>query len=118
MESAQASICDRRYGQIRALSVFRRQRRNYQLAGSPTMDKFAIATILEEIGSMLEMKGENPFKSRAYHNASRVVAGLNEDLNHLVKENKLCEIKGLGKSMCGHIEGLLATGRDSYYEEL
>ena len=40
------------------------------------MDKFAIATILEEIGSMLEMKGENPFKSRAYHNASRVVAGL------------------------------------------
>jgi len=82
------------------------------------MDKFAIATILEEIGSMLEMKGENPFKSRAYHNASRVVAGLNEDLKALVKENKLCEIKGLGKSMCGHIETLLATGRDPYYEEL
>jgi DNA polymerase (family 10) len=82
------------------------------------MDKFQIATILEEMGSMLEMKGENPFKSRAYHNASRVVAGLSQDLAVLVKENQLCEVKGLGKSMCEHIETLLATGRLPYYEEL
>src|SRR3954464_11080194 len=82
------------------------------------MDKFTIATILEEMGSMLEMKGENPFKSRAYHNASRVVAGLNEDIPALVRDNKLCEIKGLGKSMCEHITTLLATGRLPYYEEL
>src|SRR5688572_17064140 len=82
------------------------------------MDRHQIATILEEIGSMLEMKGENPFKSRAYHNASRVVAGLSQDLTALVKENQLCEIKGLGKSMCEHIETLLATGRLPYYEEL
>jgi DNA polymerase (family 10) len=82
------------------------------------VDKFTIATILEEIGSMLEMKGENPFKSRAYHNASRVVAGLSDDLPTLVREDKLCEIKGLGDRMCEHIETLLSSGRDPYYEEL
>jgi DNA polymerase (family 10) len=81
------------------------------------MDKFAIAAILEEMGSMLEMKGENPFKSRAYHNASRVVAGLS-DIQALVRDKTLCDVKGLGKTMCGHIETLLATGRDPFYEEL
>jgi DNA polymerase (family 10) len=82
------------------------------------VDKFAIATILEEIGSMLEMKGENPFKIRAYHNASRVVAGLAEDIPSLIREDKLCEVKGLGNRMCEHIQTLVSTGRDPYYEEL
>src|SRR5438046_7397022 len=64
------------------------------------------------------MKGENPSKSRAYHNASRVVAGLSIDLPTLIREDKLCEIKGLGDRMCEHIETLLAAGRDPYYEDL
>ena len=38
------------------------------------MDKNEVAQVLEEIGTLLELKGENPFKCRDYHNASRIIA--------------------------------------------
>lgn len=82
------------------------------------MDKSAIAAILDDIGTLLELKGENPFKSRAYHNAARVVGGLDQDLETLVQENKLVSIKGIGESINDKITKLIATGKLPYYEEL
>ena len=40
------------------------------------MDKDQVAAVLEEIGTLLELQGENPFKTRAYHNAARTLEGL------------------------------------------
>ena len=47
------------------------------------MDKKEIAEIFEEIGQLLELKGENPFRVRAYYNAARIVDSLQEDLHQL-----------------------------------
>ena len=40
------------------------------------MERERVAEVLEEIGLMLELLGENPFKTRAYDNAARLVRGL------------------------------------------
>jgi DNA polymerase (family 10) len=82
------------------------------------MDKLQIAEILEEIGSLLEMQGENPFKTRAYHNASRIIGGLDQDLEQLVKDGTLKDLKGIGPSIAEKVSTLVATGKLPYYEEL
>jgi len=82
------------------------------------VDKAEVAQVLEEIGSLLELKGENPFKSRAYHNASRIIGGLDQDLGMLVREKKLTTIKGIGEGLAEKIQELWTTGKSSYLEEL
>ncbi|MGC9944162.1 MAG: helix-hairpin-helix domain-containing protein, partial [Verrucomicrobiota bacterium] len=63
------------------------------------MDKDRVAEILVEIGVLLELKGENPFKTRAYANGARTVEGLSEPLAKLVAEKRLGEIKGIGEAL-------------------
>lgn len=82
------------------------------------MDKNQVADILDEIGTLLELKGENPFKTRAYGNAARTLRGLTEDLHQLVDEDRLREIKGIGAALTEKITELVTTGRLKYYEEL
>lgn len=77
----------------------------------------SIPQILEEIGTFLEIKGENPFKSRAYYNAAKALSGIN-NLDEMIKQRKLREIKGIGEAIAGKIEEYVATGRMAYYEEL
>ncbi|MFA7003023.1 MAG: helix-hairpin-helix domain-containing protein, partial [Verrucomicrobiia bacterium] len=82
------------------------------------MDKAKVAEILDEIGTLLELKGENPFKSRAYHNASRLIDGLQQDLGELIESGKLGELKGIGVALTEKITELWTTGKLGYYEEL
>ncbi len=82
------------------------------------MDKREIIKILEEIGQLLEIKGENPFKARAYYNAARQLEILNEDLEQLVHEGRLQELKGVGEALAKKIETLVKTGHLPYYENL
>jgi DNA polymerase (family X) len=82
------------------------------------MDKDKVAEILIEIGTLLELKGENPFKSRAYVNAARTVEGLNEPLAKIVAEKRLGEIKGIGEALEQKITELVETGKLKYYDEL
>ncbi len=82
------------------------------------MDKDQVAAVLEEIGTLLELKGENPFKTRAYHNAARTLEGLNEPLERLVAEERLSGIKGIGDALQEKITTLVTTGRLPYVEEL
>lgn len=77
-----------------------------------------IAEILNEIGILLDLKGENPFKVRAYQTGARIVENLNDDIDRLIKENKLGEVKGLGEALVEKITILHNTGKLSYYEEL
>ena len=44
------------------------------------MDRAEVADALDEIGLLLELLGEDPFKTRAYTNAARIVRGLDQSL--------------------------------------
>jgi DNA polymerase (family 10) len=82
------------------------------------MNKDQIADTLTRIATLLELKGENPFKSRAYTNAARALESLSEPLDKLVSESRLAEVKGIGESIQKKIVELLTTGKCAYYEEL
>jgi len=82
------------------------------------MQKDEIADILKEIGVFLELKGENPFKTRAYQNGARTLENLAEPLEPLIAEERLGSIKGIGKALAEKITELATTGRLAYYDEL
>jgi DNA polymerase (family X) len=82
------------------------------------MNKKEVAAILEEIAMLLELQGENPFKSRAYTAGARALEALGEDLQSIISENRLRDIKGIGEGLAQKIEELAATGGLAYYEEL
>jgi DNA polymerase (family 10) len=82
------------------------------------MDKERVAEILVEIGTLLELKGENPFKTRAYQNGARIIEGLTEPLPKLVAEARLGELKGIGDALQQKITELVTTGKLKYYDEL
>jgi DNA polymerase (family 10) len=82
------------------------------------MDKKAIAAILEEMGTLLELQGANPFKSRAFHNASRAVDQITDDMAELIRTGALTEIKGIGKSISAIITDLATVGESKEYTDL
>jgi len=82
------------------------------------MDKEQVAEILRSIGVLLELKGENPFKTRAYSNAARTLETLEEPLETLVAEGRLGQIKGIGEAIEKKVTELVTTGSLKYYEEL
>src|SRR5512137_567728 len=81
-------------------------------------DKIAVARALRELGTLLELKGENPFKVRAYENGARAVEGLAEDLHALVEEERLTEVPGIGEALAKKITELHRTGKLALLEEL
>jgi DNA polymerase (family 10) len=82
------------------------------------MDKKKVAIILEEIGTLLEITGESPFKCRAYFTGARVIEQLEGDLSAWVDSGRLKEIRGIGKALASKITELVTTGRLEYYERL
>ncbi|HXM50827.1 MAG TPA: DNA polymerase/3'-5' exonuclease PolX [Pyrinomonadaceae bacterium] len=84
----------------------------------PVTDKFAIAAALQEIGALLELKGGEYFKARAYKQGARAVAELTEDLGKLVKENRLTFVKGIGYALAKQIQDLYTTGQSTLLNQL
>ena len=82
------------------------------------MDKAEVARVLEEIAAMLELKGENVFKVRAYDAGARAIRGFPGDLAAAVRTRELLEVSGIGAGLFSNIETLLATGSLPYYDEL
>lgn len=82
------------------------------------MDKHDLSRIFNEIGLLLELKGENPFKTRAYYNAARVIENLTEDLSQIVKEGRVSELPGFGVALVRKVEEWSSTGSIEYYENL
>jgi DNA polymerase (family 10) len=82
------------------------------------MNKDEIAVVFENIARLLELKGENPFKIRAYTHAARALETLAEPLEKLVAEERLTEVEGIGKATGEKIAQLAATGRLEYYDNL
>src|SRR5258705_13920313 len=83
-----------------------------------TPTKFTVAAILQEIGQLLETKGHEPFRARAYRNAARSIAAFPGDLAELARQNRLTEIKGIGATLAIEVSDFLSTGRSPYLEQL
>jgi DNA polymerase (family 10) len=82
------------------------------------MTKSEIAGILEQIAALLELKGENPFKIRAYTNAARAIETFGGNVPNFQDEEAVAKIPGIGKSIALKIKELAATGSLKYLEEL
>ena len=82
------------------------------------MDKKDIIEVLERIGTMMEIKGENPFKIRAYSAGARTLQTMEEDLGEVIEEGRLGDIPGIGKALTEKIETLYATGELDFYCKL
>ncbi|MCA9730592.1 MAG: DNA polymerase/3'-5' exonuclease PolX [Deferribacteres bacterium] len=82
------------------------------------MEKKDVIAVLEHIAILLELKGENPFKSRAYTNGARILKAREESIGELVDTGKLGEIKGIGKALADKITTLITNGSLPYYENL
>ena len=85
---------------------------------SASMDKATIADVLEKIATLLELKGENPFKIRAYVNAARSLETWGGNIGDLANEEVLEKIPGIGKAIAAKIKELVETGSLKFFDEL
>src|SRR5687767_723911 len=82
------------------------------------MDKHAVAIVLEEIGTLLEIHGENKFKARAFVGAARAIEKMTDDLTAVARRGELESLSGVGPATAGVIRELINTGTSRYYLEL
>ena len=82
------------------------------------MNKDEIASVFENIARLLELKGENPFKVRAYTHAARALEILSEPLETLIAEERLTAVDGIGKATGEKITELSTHNRLDYYDHL
>lgn len=82
------------------------------------MENSEVVALLEEIGVLLELSGENPFKTRAYENVARRIESLDENVADLAKAGRLREIQGVGDALEEKITEFVKTGRLKYHEDL
>lgn len=84
----------------------------------PTMEKADIAAVFDTLATLLELRGDNPFKIRAYQAAARTLETMPEDLGQLIAEERLTDIRGIGAELAERILELHATGRCALLDEL
>ena len=82
------------------------------------MRNFEVAFIFNDIADILEIKGENFFKIRAYRKAAHTIENLPIEIEEVAKKSRLQEIDGIGKALEEKIHEILSTGTCRYYEEL
>lgn len=82
------------------------------------MDKKNVARTLEAIATLMELKGENPFKVRAFSGGARLLETTELDLAGLVAEGKLTTVKGIGAGLAEVIKEMVTTGASSVHAEL
>jgi len=81
-------------------------------------DKIAVARALRELGMLLEVKGENPFKVRAYENGARTLEELPGTLDEVIAAGTLTDLPGIGDALAKKIEELARTGRLPLLDEI
>ena len=77
-----------------------------------------VAGLFDKMADILEFKGENPFKIRAYRKASRILGDLTQDIEEITEEGNLKDIPGIGEGMAEKIVEYLKTGKISKFEEI
>lgn len=76
-----------------------------------------IAKLFSEIADLLEIKGENPFRIRAYRRAAQTIDGFPKDLSQMT-DREMLEIPGVGQDLAGKIREYITTGKMATHEEL
>ncbi len=82
------------------------------------MERADIAARLDLIGDLLEIRGENPFKVRAYRTGARALESLEGDLGQLLQTGKLAEVKGIGKALVDKIAAFYTDQPLPYFDDL
>lgn len=82
------------------------------------MRNLEVAAIFEEIADLLEIKGENPFKIRAYRRGAQAISLLAADVGELVQTGGLQSVPGIGKALAAKVEEWLENGTIAYHERL
>ncbi len=77
-----------------------------------------LSRIFEQIARILKIKGENPFKIRAYEKIALVLENLPIDIETIYRQGGLNDIPGVGEGIAKKIEEFLTTGKLEYYEKL
>lgn len=80
--------------------------------------KNRLIEILQQVAVLMELRGDNPFRCRAYENAARVLAGLEGDPAEWIATGALAGVKGIGKGLTEHIEEFVRSGTIEEYETL
>jgi len=82
------------------------------------MNNPEVSAIFRDIADILEIQGANVFRIHAYQRAAQNIEGLTEDLENLIKEDRLKEIPGIGKDLSERIKEFAASGKIKIYEDL
>jgi DNA polymerase (family X) len=82
------------------------------------MTNAEVAALLDDIGDMLEILGDNPFRIRAHHRAANSIRSTAEDVTVLARDGKLAELPAVGKGLADRVTELISTGKMGFYEEL
>jgi DNA polymerase (family 10) len=83
------------------------------------MDNHQLASVFNDLARLLEYKGENTFKVRAYANASRAIKDYPEELQQVVARGEdLRQIQGIGDAIALKIHELLSTGHLEFYDRV
>ncbi|OAQ21463.1 DNA polymerase/3'-5' exonuclease PolX [Thermosulfurimonas dismutans] len=77
-----------------------------------------VAEIFRKVASLLEIKGDNPYRIRAYQRAAQNIEALTRDIEDLARRNQLSRIPGIGADLASKIKEILETGTLRLYEEL
>ena len=75
------------------------------------MKNVEVARLFDLMADLLEIRGDNPFRIRAYRRAAQSVEGTGEDIEAIAREGRLAEIPGIGKDLADKIEEYIRTGR-------
>lgn len=76
------------------------------------------AAIFEKIALLMDLKGENPFKIRAYRSGAEIVESFPGDIMKMAQENQLSGIKGFGEALRDKLHEMATTGSLKFYNEL
>lgn len=85
---------------------------------TPQLTNRQLAAIMRSIAVRLEIKGESPFKTRAYRKAAEAIEGLGYDIRRDWEAGTLRQIPGIGQAIASKLDELLRTGRLAFYERL
>ncbi|MBT5015930.1 DNA polymerase/3'-5' exonuclease PolX [Candidatus Peregrinibacteria bacterium] len=82
------------------------------------MENQRVAQIFQEIGDILELKGENRFRYLSYHRAAQTLLNLSKDIRKIYDNGELEGIPGIGKALAEKIAEILNTGKCGTHERL
>ena len=93
--------------------------KNYKKDISMTVHNNEISEKFSRFADLIEIKGGNPFRARAYREASRVIGDTSEQVDQMVKEGRnLTELKGIGGDLAGKIKEIVETGHLQLLDEM